>query len=155
MKRAIEVLILIVIISLSACSGISDIEIREVNHINTKLLNTTSVELEFECVINNPTSRRIIMEDAIGVLKKSNIVFARVNLLEVDTVAANAVSSNKIRLKVNIEDPLSLLSMGMSVSSWNMSEFKVDVRSTIRREGRTKYVYKKKDIPLESLINKL
>ena len=153
--KKVSVLILIAIIALSSCAGLKEIDIREVNHVNTKLLNMTTVELEFECVVNNPANRRIIMEDAIGTLKKSDIVFARINLIEVDTVAANTVSSNKIRLKVNIEDPLSLLSMGMDVSSWNISEFKADIRTTIRREGKAKHVFKRKNIPMERFMTNI
>ena len=151
MKKTV-VLILVAIVALSSCAGLKEIDIREVNHVNTKLLSMTTVELEFECIINNPTNKRIIMEDANGTLKKSDIVFARTNLIEVDTVAANTVSSNKIRLRVNIEDPLSLLSMGMNPSSWNMSEFKADIRATIRREGKAKHVFKRKNIPMERFM---
>ena len=154
MKR-IWIIVILAVASLSGCSGISDIDIREIVLKDVKFLNTTSVDVEFECVVHNPTARRIIIEDANGVLKKSDVVFARIHLIKADTVAANALSSNKVLLKVNVEDPLSLLSMGMNARSWDMSEFKADIRSAIRREGRAKHVFKRKNIPLESLLERI
>jgi len=154
MKKIWATVFLITLL-LSGCSGVGDIGIKEVALKDVRLLNTTSADVEFECVVHNPTNRRIILEDANGVLKKSDVVFARIHLVKADTIAANALSSNKVRLKVNLEDPLSLLSMGMNISSWNMSEFKADLRSTIRREGRAKHVLKRKNIPLESLLDKI
>jgi len=146
---------LLAIILLSGCSGLSDIDVREVNLVDAKFSNTTSADLVFECVVNNPTNRRIIVEDAIGVLRKSDIVFANIRLVGADTVAANALSTNKLMLKVSLEDPLSILSMGLNISTWNMSEFKADLRSTIRREGRAKHVFRRKNIPIESLLERI
>ena len=146
---------LLAIILLSGCSGLSDIDVREVNLVDAKFSNTTSADLVFECVVNNPTNRRIIIEDAIGVLRKSDIVFANIRLVGADTVAANALSTNKLMLKVSLEDPLSILSMGLNISTWNMSEFKADLRSTIRREGRAKHVFRRKNIPIESLLERI
>ena len=146
---------LLTIILLPGCSGLSDIDVREVNLVDAKFSNTTSADLVFECVVNNPTNRRIIIEDAIGVLRKSDIVFANIRLVGADTVAANALSTNKLMLKVSLEDPLSILSMGLNISTWNMSEFKADLRSTIRREGRAKHVFRRKNIPIESLLERI
>ena len=140
---------------LSGCSGISEIDIREVKLVNAKFVNTSSADLEFLCVVHNPTNRRIIIEDANGVLKKGDIVFARIYMVKADTIASNGLSSNKVLLNVSVEDPLSLLSMGMNFRSWDMSEFKGDVRSTIRREGRAKHVFKRKNIPLEGFLERL
>ena len=153
--KKIGLIVLCAVISLSGCSGVGDIDIREVKLKNARMVNTTSADLEFECVVHNPTNRRIIIEDANGVLKKRDVVFARIHLVKADTVAANGLSSNTALLKVNIEDPLSLLSMGLNISSWDTSEFKADLRSTIRREGRAKHVFKRKNIPLESLLERL
>ena len=153
--KKIWILFMIAIVALSGCTGLGEVDIREVNLKNFKILNTTSANLEFECTVQNPTQRRIILEDINGVLKKGGVVFGRVEMVQADTVAANTLSVNGVMLKVNIEDPLSLLAMGLNISSWNPEEFKVDVRSTIRREGRSKYTIKRKNIPLESLIEAL
>jgi len=153
--KKIWIAILLATLLLSGCSGVSEIDIREVNLVNAKFVNTSSVDLEFECIVHNPTNRRIIVEDANGVLKKSDVVFARVHMVKADTIASNGLSSNKILLKVSVEDPLSLLSMGMNFRSWDMSEFKGDIRSTVRREGRAKHVFKRKNIPLDSLLERL
>jgi len=154
--KKIWVIVLFAVVSLSGCSGISDIDIREINLKEVKILSTSSVEIEFECVVHNPTNRRIIIEDGDGVIKKSDVVFARIHLVKADTVAANTLSSNKVLLKGSLEDPLSLLSMGgMNIRSWDMTEFKADLRSTVRREGRTKHVFKRKNISLESLLERL
>ena len=140
---------------LSGCSGLSDIDIKEVHFRGYTFLNTSSANVEFECVVYNPTPKRIILENLEGIVKKEGINFGRVSLVESDTVAANGISNNRVVLKVEIQNTLSVLSMGLNISSWKASEFKADLLVVVRREKGVKRVIKRKDVPLEDLIERL
>jgi hypothetical protein len=88
-------------------------------------------------------------------LKKSGTNFARVYLIEADTIVARKESVNTALFRVEILDPLSLLAMGLNVSRWQYNDFRIDVRAIIKIAGRGNRTVRFKDIPLENLAKRL
>lgn len=155
MMKRLLVSLLFVSLLFTSCSKLGQVEVKAINIKNFKLLNTSSADLEVEFVINNPTNKTLVLSSADGFLKRGNVNFAMFSLGGCDTVAANRISVNRLIFRLNVIDPLSLLSMGLNLSQWKYSDFKVDARAVINPTPGRKRVIKIKDMPLENLAKRL
>jgi len=147
--------LLFVSLLFTSCTKLGQVQIKEVNVKSVKLINTSSAEVEVEFIVHNPTNKDLFLCNAEGVLKRGAVNFATVSLIRCDTVVANRISVNRLSLRLNMVDPLSLLSMGLNMSQWKFSDFKVDARAVIRPSKGTRRVIKIKDMPLEDLSKRL
>ena len=154
MKRLLVLLAFLPLV-LSSCSKLGEMEVRELELKSFQLLSTTSANIEVEYVIHNPTSKKLILDNVNGFLKKGDVNFAQVTLIEADTVAAKRVSVNRLVFKLDIQDPLSLLSMGLNISKWHYSDFTVDARAVVKTSDGGRRVIKFKNMSMENLINRL
>lgn len=154
MKRLLVLLAFLPLV-LSSCSKLGEVEVRELELKSFQLLSTTSANIEVEYVIHNPTSKKLMLDNVNGFLKKGDVNFAQVTLIEADTVAAKRVSINRLVFKLDIQDPLSLLSMGLNISKWHYSDFTVDARAVVKTSGGGRRVIKFKDMSMESLLKRL
>lgn len=154
MKRLLFLLAFLPFV-LSSCSKLGEVEVRELELKSFQLLSTTSANIEVEYVIHNPTSKKLMLDNVNGFLKKGDVNFAQVTLIEADTVAAKRVSINRLVFKLDIQDPLSLLSMGLNISKWHYSDFTVDARAVVKTSGGGRRVIKFKDMSMENLLKRL
>lgn len=139
----------------TSCTKLGQVQIKEINVKSFKLVNTSTADIEVELIIHNPTDKDLFLCNADGLLKRGQVNFATVSLLRCDTVVANRISVNRMSFRMDIVDPLSLLSMGLNFSQWKYSDFNVDLRAVIRPSKGRKRVIKIKDIPLENLAKRL
>ena len=154
MKRLLVLLAFLPLV-LSSCSKLGEVEVRELELKSFQLLSTTSANIEVEYVIHNPTSKKLMLDNVNGFLKKGDVNFAQVTLIEADTVAAKRVSINRLVFKLDIQDPLSLLSMGLNISKWHYSDFTVDARAVVKTSGGGRRAIKFKDMSMENLLKRL
>lgn len=154
MKRLLVLLAFLPLV-LSSCSKLVEVEVRELELKSFQLLSTTSANIEVEYVIHNPTSKKLMLDNVNGFLKKGDVNFAQVTLIEADTVAAKRVSINRLVFKLDIQDPLSLLSMGLNISKWHYSDFTVDARAVVKTSGGGRRIIKFKDMSMENLLKRL
>lgn len=154
MKRLLVLLAFLPLV-LNSCSKLGEVEVRELELKSFQLLSTTSANIEVEYVIHNPTSKKLMLDNVNGFLKKGDVNFAQVTLIEADTVAAKRVSINRLVFKLDIQDPLSLLSMGLNISKWHYSDFTVDARAVVKTSGGGRRVIKFKDMSMENLLKRL
>ncbi len=154
MKRLLVLLAFLPLV-LSSCSKLGEVEVRELELKSFQLLSTTSANIEVEYVIHNPTSKKLMLDNVNGFLKKGDVNFAQVTLIEADTVAAKRVSINRLVFKLDIQDPLSLLSMGLNISKWHYSDFTVDARAVVKTSGGGRRIIKFKDMSMENLLKRL
>lgn len=154
MKRLLVLLAFLPLV-LNSCSKLGEVEVRELELKSFQLLSTTSANIEVEYVIHNPTSKKLMLDNVNGFLKKGDVNFAQVTLIEADTVAAKRVSINRLVFKLDIQDPLSLLSMGLNISKWHYSDFTVDARAVVKTSGGGRRIIKFKDMSMENLLKRL
>lgn len=154
MKRSI-LFIAFALLIFSSCSKLGEIELMNVELKSFKLLNTTSANIEVEYTINNPSNKRIILDNVDAYLKKSGANFAKISLIDADTVASKRISVNRLSLKLDLLDPLSLFSMGLNLSKWQYTDFTVDARALVKSPTGWKKRIKLKDVEIEDLIKKL
>ncbi len=155
MMNRLLVSLLFISLLFTSCSKLGQVEIKELNVKSFRLINTSSAHVEVEFIIHNPTNKELLLCNADGVLKRGEVNFALVSLQHCDTVAANRVSVNTLVFKLDLLDPISLLSMGLNLSQWKFSDFRVDARAFIKPLPGRKRVIKIKNIPLENLSKRL
>lgn len=154
MKRLI-ILTLISSLLFAGCADFSEVDIKNVKLDKFNLVNTSRADINFKYLIDNPTNSTLIITAAEGFITKKGVNFAQLGLMKPDTIAPHAVSSNKIGFKVDLLDPISLLSMGLNISSWRIEDFNLNARITIKTAAGYKKVFKFKNVPLEKLVNRL
>lgn len=145
----------IMVALLTNCSKFYAIEMGGATLKGFKLTGTSSAEIELEVSVDNPSGRAIYLDGVDGFLKKEGINFAQLSLVEADTIAARQVSVNSVKFKIDIVDPLSLLSMGLNLSKWDYSDFTLDVRGVVRTTKGGRRVVKFKGLPIDRVIDRL
>ena len=105
--------------------------------------------------MQNPSGRTITVQSADGILKKRGVNFAYATLLSADVVTPKMASINNIVFRIEINDPLSLLSMGLNVSRWDLDEFFLDGIFTLKVSGAGRKTLKYKNVPLKNIVNAL
>lgn len=122
---------------------------------SVKLLSTSSANIELSCLIKNPSRRTFVIEDAEALLKRGGANFANATMIKADTIVPESQKLYTALFKVEITDPLSLLSMGLNMSRWDLSDFKIDARTIVKPSGMSRKILKFRDLPMEKLIEKL
>ncbi len=154
MKRLLF-LTLLSFVLFSSCTNFSELDVKEVKLKKFKLVNTSKADVTFEYLVDNPTKTTLIITSAEGFITKKGVNFAQIGLSAPDTISPKAITYSMLTFQVDLLDPISLLSMGLNVSSWRVQDFNLDARITVKTAGGMKKILRFKDVPLERLINKL
>lgn len=149
-------LIIIVAVAslLSSCAGYREIVIGNIELEKIKLTSASKADLVFGVDVYNPTKADFIITDIQGVLFKDDVPFANLYLLE--DVSIPKAFNGEVFLKNRVEllDPMAVLVMGLNIKSWNMSEFKVKIKVTVKKGGFKK-TFKLNNIPLDKVVKKI
>ncbi|MFA6335473.1 MAG: hypothetical protein WCX48_07950 [Bacteroidales bacterium] len=154
MKRLLFLTILSALL-FTSCTNFSEVDIKNIKLNKFNLVNTSRADVTFEYLIDNPTNSSLIIASAEGFITKEGVNFAQLGLMKPDTIASRSVTSNLVAIKVDMLDPVSLLSMGLNLSSWRIEDFNLDAKITIKTSSGYKKVFKFKNVPLEHLVNRL
>jgi hypothetical protein len=154
MKKAI-LLLTTLALSLQSCVNYSNIDVNNVNLSGFELVNTSRADIKFDYMVNNPTGSTFIIQAADGFIKKKGINFAQLSLYKPDTIPPKSIEKGSLVVKVDLLDPISILSMGLNISSWRAEDFEIDARITVKNGAGRKKVIRLKDMPLDNLINRL
>lgn len=154
MKRLLF-LTLLSALMFSGCTDFSEVDVKNFKLKKFDLVNTSRADITFEYLIDNPTSTDLIITSANGFITKKGVNFAQIGLMEPDTIASRSVSSNLADIQVDLLDPMSLLSMGLNISSWRVEDFNLNARITVRTSSGFRKIIKFKNVPLEHLVKRL
>jgi len=154
MKRLLF-LTLFPIVLFASCTNFSEVDIKNIKLHEFNLVNTFRANVTFEYLIDNPTNSSFIITSADGFITKKGVNFAQLGLIKSDTIASRSVTSNLVAIKVDLLDPISLLSMGLNISSWRVQDFNLDARITVKTSSGYKKIFKFKNVPLEHLVDRL
>lgn len=153
MKKSLPLAIIIVLLT-TACTNYKNIEVRSVSLSSFKLVSTSRASIELDYIINNPTASAIILSSGEGIITKKGLDFAQLEIPKPDTLPPRTIKSGKLVVNAVLLDPISLLSMGLNISSWKAEDFHVNTKMVFRTASGYKKTLKHKNIPLKDLINK-
>jgi len=154
MKRLI-IPILLSALLFQSCVNYKEIDIKQVKIQKFNLVNTSRANVTFDYLVDNPTNSTLIISSAEGFITKKGVNFAQMELMQPDTIPSKRMTSGEISLKIDLLDPISLLSMGLNISSWKVQDFNFDAKITIKTSSGYKKVLKFRNVPLEHLTDRL
>lgn len=139
---------------LCGCKGYREIEVKDVNLERFRLVSASKINLDIDADVYNPTKAEFTVSDIQGVVYRDDVPFANIALLK--EVAVPAFHNKGVLLKCQVEllDPMAVLVMGLNVKSWNMKEFRMKLKVTVKKGGMRK-TFKVNDIPLDRLVKKI
>ncbi len=151
MKR-ISILISLCLLVLTSCTDYNAVSIHSVGLESFKLESTTKAKVIVSAVVNNPTSKVLILEGVEGILYRDTVKFANINLLEPTSVGSKIEEKVNITTELFLIDPIALLSTGLNFRNMRSDEFKVDGVVTVRPEGGCKKKFRIKGVPVTQLF---
>ena len=131
MKRLL-VFSLLSILLFASCNNYSNIELKNVNLSEVKLISTSKAIVDVEYTVNNTAKVGLILESIDGFLTRNRVNFAQITLIKTDTIAPACQSTNRARFQIELLDP----------------------RGVLRTSKGGRKAIKLKNVPLESLTNR-
>lgn len=150
MKRF--VFLLISVIALTSCNKFKDIEVDFVSLSSFRLHSTSQAELSFDVIVDNPTDNTIILNGINGMIRKSDRDFAAVSLKEPVSVPPMSREKRTVVVSFSLLDPMALLSIGLNIDSWDMSDFKVNGTLYLKTDSGLKHKFRFKNVTLERML---
>lgn len=146
---------LVLTLLLSSCTNYGALKINtlDINKFNMK--SASDIQIELKLGVDNPLNSGVFLKGLDGDIKHNGAKFARVELVKSDTIIAKTKGVYKATLRVVVEDPMLLLTMGMNMKSLNFDEYTTDAKITIANTKGGARKVKVKNYPLKELANKL
>ncbi len=154
MKRLLFLTLLSALL-FAGCGNFRDIDIKQVKLQKFNLVSTSRADVTFDYLIDNPTNASLIISAADGFITKKGVRFAQLGLMQSDTIAPRSLTYSSLVIKIDLLDPISLLSMGLNISSWREQDFNLDARITVKTSSGYKKTLRFKNTPLNHLVNRL
>lgn len=144
--------LLISVIALTSCNKFKDIEVDFVSLSSFRLHSTSQAELSFDVIVDNPTDNTIILNGINGMIRKSDRDFAAVSLKETVSVPPMSREKRTVVVSFSLLDPMALLSIGLNIDSWDMSDFKVNGTLYLKTDSGLKHKFRFKNVTLERML---
>lgn len=116
--------------------------------------SASDILIEVKLGIENPLNTGVFIKELNGDIKYKDAKFARVELVSSDTVLARSMGVYRATLKVVIDDPMMLLSMGINFRSLKLDEYVADAKIKIANTNGGVRKIKIKNYSLDRLSNK-
>ncbi len=117
--------------------------------------STSDILVEVKLGVENPLKTGVFLKNVVGDIKHNGAKFARVELVSSDTVAAKSNGVCKATFRIVIDDPMSLLAMGMNPKSWNLDDYKADAQIVLANTSSGSRKFRVKNYPLKALASKI
>jgi hypothetical protein len=153
MKRFIFLLIATLFL-LGSCQVYQNIDVKSVTVSNIDFVSTTSANISLVAEINNPNDVAILLNSFDGTVLKEYKAFATLALVSPSSIEANTQKKVNISINAHIVDPLSLLSGGLNISTWDVDNFRLTAKLTVGTDKGGKRVFKVKEIPIKNIIKR-
>jgi LEA14-like dessication related protein len=139
---------------LQGCSSYRQISVDDVEIGKVKITALTRAQVQTTLKINNPTRSTFRITALEGTVKNKDVEFARISLPQEFSVPPGTPATVETMLAVEVSDPLSLLSSGLSLKSLKAENFTIDAAVQIKKGGVSKWL-RMKDVPLKQLLENI
>lgn len=110
MRLAKLVIAMLIALTVASCSSYKDITIEKVSNVNVKEINGSSIIVDLNLQVNNPTGSRVKLNEVNLDIIKKDAKFAHISSVGKVVVPAHSVSERTLTLEVRITN---ILSSGM------------------------------------------
>lgn len=145
-----KLFILAVFFICAGCTGYKDIKVSDPVIKEIEMVSFTSADVDVEVVMNNPTGKRIILEEADGYIYDGSSKVAKVVLKEPVEVVPKYNGKTEVKLTLSIESPA--IFKGLKLTGFDMERYRVGGRVLLKSGGVRKNFYFDK-LPISKIIN--
>ena len=94
----------------------------------------------------------IFLDEVDAVLFREGKEFARFALEDKPSAAADTGSKVRIPVRASVSDPISIISAGLNLSSWNLDDLVVDGRIVVKSDAGYKKTFRMKKTPVKDIL---
>lgn len=152
--KKILLLIITILTILSGCSNYKEVEINDIKVDKIKLVSTSGAEISLGIEANNPTKASYTLTNFKAIVYRDGVKFADINLMGNSTLPKISDTIVPVNLYMHLLDPLSLLTLGLDIESWDIDEFKTDFRLTVKKGALKKHI-KRNNVPVSKIIKQI
>lgn len=156
MKKLLKIVFCVAVCSLilAGCADYRDIVVEDMSITGLKLKSASCAQLNLATYVNNPTGGTFNVTDIDGLLYKDNVKFAHFNLVDPVAIQPRLKTKIPMTIEINLDDPLSVLAMGLNIKTWNKRDFMMDVHGIIKKGG-LRIPFVRKNVPLDKMLEKV
>lgn len=156
MKKFIKIFLSLAaaVLIIGSCADYRDIVLEDITLTGFSLKSASSAQINLTAYVNNPTGGTFNVTDMDGVLYKDDVRFAHFDLVDPCTIQPRMSSKIPMVIEINLDDPLSVLAMGLNIKTWNKKDFMMDVHATVRKGG-LRIPFVRKNVSLDKVLEKV
>ncbi|MCI1719711.1 MAG: LEA type 2 family protein [Bacteroidales bacterium] len=156
MKKLLKIVFCVAAIALivSGCADYRKIVLEDISITGFKLKSATCAQINLAAYVDNPTGGTFNVTDIDGLLYKDGVKFAHYNLVDPVAIQPRLKTRIPLTIEINLDDPLSVLAMGLNVKSWNKKDFMMDVHAIVRKGG-LRIPFVRKNVPLDKVLERV
>ena len=140
---------------LTSCTDYRALKINSVDINKFNMKSASNIQLELKLAIDNPLNEGVFLKGLVGGLKHNGAKFADVELISSDTVKAKSSGVYKISVRVAVQDPMLLMTMGLNLKSVKFDEYTADAKITLANTKGGSRKVRIKNYPVMELANKI
>lgn len=156
MKKLLKIVFCVAAVALilAGCADYRDIVLEDMSITSLKLKSASCAQLNLAAYVNNPTGGTFNVTDIDGLLYKDNVKFAHFNLVDPVTIQPRLKTRIPMTIEINLDDPLSVLAVGLNIKTWNKKDFMMDVHAVVKKGG-LRIPFVRKNVPLDKVLEKV
>lgn len=147
------VLLISAVLVLGACSDYRKVSVGDVSIAEFRFNGTSSATVKVNAEVDNPTRHNFWVDNMDAVLIKEGRDFASFALEGKPEVGPDTVCVVGIPIRVSVLDPIAVITAGLNLESWNLDEFVVNGKITVRSDCGLKKTIRLNKVPLGALLN--
>lgn len=150
MKRFTGLLLSVVL--LWGCSDYRRIEVGNITLDSVRFINTATAAISLKADVKNPAKKAVVLENFDAVLFKEGKEFAQFCLADTSVAAPGENLAVPVKVEAKVLDHIALISTGLNLKSWNLDNFTVSGKFTVKMDGVPKKRIKFRNRPLKSIF---
>lgn len=156
MKKLIKIFLCLAaaVLMLSGCADYRDIVLEDITITGFRLQSASTAQIDLAAYVNNPTGGTFNVTDIDGILYKDDVKFAHFNLVDPCTIQPRISNKIPMTIEIILDDPLSVLAMGLNIKTWNKKDFMMDIHASVKKGG-LRIPFVRKNVPLDKVLEKV
>ena len=146
------VLLLVAALMAAGCAEYRQISVDSVTLAGFRFNGTSSATIDLDADVCNPTAHVVSIDEVDAVLFREGKEFARFTLEDTPSAPADTCSKVRIPVRASVSDPISIISAGLNLSSWNLDDLVVDGRIVVKSDAGYKKTFRMKKTPVKDIL---
>ena len=146
------VLLMGLVIAISSCENYKDIAVADFQLDGFQFKNTTSAQISVSAMVDNPTRTTLSIVAAEAVIKKQGRDFIELEIPKTYSVGPQTKQRLSVDIEASVLNPIEIIATGLNFASWDLEQFTVDGKITVKSDKGFKKVFRLNDEPLGEVL---